>query len=124
VLDWVGQGAPPTYAWQPVHDPGDAWRRIAGPPGVADAGGLEAGLWQRRSDGALMATDALDVRIGPIGLGDWRGRLAALARAQRTLESRQLGPVMALLALGGLVAGAVLWPARRHGAGRRAGGVA
>ncbi len=61
LFDWAGQGGD-VYATDPVHNLGDEWKLIATDPSAERYDPPLPGVY-RRSDGALLAMSAIDVRF-------------------------------------------------------------
>ncbi len=102
VFDWLGQGGD-EFVSEPVQLIGDEWKlQTPALPGVD----LSPGIY-KRSDGAMRALNATDIRLNPLPQSDWQTHLNAKSITKTAgFDTR---PVFLLLALLLVLASAVFW---------------
>ena len=108
IFDWLGEGGE-HFASSPIGLLGPEWTIAAATP--------EPGLWPsvyRRSDGALRAVNALDVRIPKAVTTDWKARLQSASNlTTANASSIPLFPWLLLASLLAICLAAFAWPRDR-----------
>src|SRR5438105_10901644 len=107
IFDWVGEGGEEFVA-RTTGNLESGWT-----PAEPLPPGLKAGWWPgiyRRADGAMLAVNAPDVVVPPPAPGDWKTKLAELARRYRQSNgARNLTTPLILVAMGLLLVAAITW---------------
>ena len=108
IFDWLGQGGE-HFASSPIGLLGPEWTSAAPTPEP----GLSPGVY-RRSDGALRAVNAVDVRIPKTPATDWKSRLQnATNLTTATAGSIPFFPWLLLASLLAICVAALAWPRDR-----------
>jgi len=107
IFDWVGEGGEELVS-RTTGNLGTDWKPLEPLPA-----GLKPGWWPgiyRRADGAMLAVNAPDVVGSEVSAGDWKARLAGVAKEQRELVGmRWLTTQLLLSAMGLMVIAAMTW---------------